>query len=529
MTKRFFLLFMGMALIGTLLPRETVWASSAYTYADYQKEQSGIGLDLYNHIYEKYDAIVEHNALTRTVEDINKDPNKKYTFTEADIVDILKNKIDLDKLRARSHEDVSKEIFDKVLSTHQFEKNMADYELSLQIETGNLGLYSNGTTDDSNFDIVVDLNIIDVLFFGEKSQTPIAYWSSYTGFLQGSGNTGGSGINENNNGGSGQNNNANSANTNENSGIGNTNTNEGCNDPNTFTVPDSQMAQDLAAQLAALQQKITDLQNTIANGNTNAQITDINTPPADNGNTNTPPPLDRPGGDSKYTSAQDQEGSAAWPCSTYFCVTITMKKGSTPTYGSQDNSYTAHAQYINQYLSKLDALPLNLKSTSKGFFGLGTHAIDFVKRLNLKVAVINKPVWNPKTFQYSANTPDATIAKTQADRAKSIQDAEAATTGNPLPSSTVEQRILSYLVGTSSQEEMNNKLTDIYQKINDSETERSIDNRMEARTSIGSTDTDPWKDQVLQMKASIASLLESFTEMSATAKKFLTDKKLIGS
>jgi len=524
MINKHSLFFLGIMLVGMNISEGHVYANAAYTYQDYQQEQSSVGLDLYKQIYEKYDAIVEHNALKRTVEDINKDPNNKYTFTEADIVDITQNKIDLKKLRERTHEDVSKEIFDKVLSTYQFEKNMADYELSLQMETGNLGLYSNGTTDDSSFDIVVDLNIIDVIFFGEKSETPIAYWSSYTGFLQGSGDTGGSG-NGNNGGGFGQNTNTNSTNTNRNSKTENTNTNEGCNNPNTFIISDAQTKQDLAAQLAALRQKITNLQNQIANGNTNAQITDINTPPAENGNNNSSPPLERPGGDSPYTRAQDMEGSSLWPCSTYFCVKITMKKGSTPTYGNQDNSYTAHAQYIYQYLSKLDALPLDLKSTSKGFFAIGTHAIDFVKRLNLKVVVTNKPVWNPKTFQYKANTPDATIAKTKADRAKSIQDAQAATSQSPLPASTVEQRILSYLVGTSSQEEMNNKLTDIYQEINNSETERSIANRMEARTSIGSIDTDPWKAQVFEMKASIASLVESFREMSETAKKFLTEKQ----
>jgi hypothetical protein len=48
---------------------------------------------------------------------------------------------------------------------------------------------------------------------------------------------------------------------------------------------------------------------------------------------------------------------------------------------------------------------------------------------------------------------------------------------------------------------------------------------MDARTSIGSVDTDPWKNQVLEMKASIASLVESFKEMSETAKKFLTEKQ----
>src|SRR5687768_1255052 len=51
---------------------------------------------------------------------------------------------------------------------------MAMYETVLATEIGAGDRWANGTLSDSSFDIIVDLNVIDVILFGPKAQIPEA-------------------------------------------------------------------------------------------------------------------------------------------------------------------------------------------------------------------------------------------------------------------------------------------------------------------------------------------------------------------
>ncbi len=535
-------------------------------YGDFQKEMSTLGLDIYQHTYDKYDDLKTKTAVDRTVETINKDSKIQYTGEEVKKIrdgdySGLPGKFQEAGYTSVSQENLLQEISTKVNETLAFEQDVADYELSLKMETGTLGLYSNGTLDDSDFDLIVDLNKIDVIYFGEQAKLPVAYWGSASGMGNSGGNNSsedsnsnsrnnnGSGSqngnqnaggSQNNNGSGGVNTNSSSVNQNQNATTGgNTNTNSTstnantngavCADPDAFTLDDDDLQNELD-QLEGAQG---------GNGNTNSGNGN-NNGSGNNGGISGPLPgqettfeldadgyaslPDNPAGDSGYSTETDAEGSAEWPCNSFFCIKISMKSGTGPSsYSKQDNSIMAHSSYMYQYLDNLGRYPLAQKCTTRQFWGIGTNGINLSEHLHLNVVTSKKPVWSPKRHEYGSDNSTATKEKVASEQGKANNDAN--TMQGVPPEQACDEIASQQNIGTTSQEVTTAKLAECILYQFQKNREQATASKLNARLNKSTIDSAPLTDQVNEMYKMIGSIRDILFEkdkgLRDTAKLFL--------
>ncbi len=529
--------------------------------------RSPIGLDLYKHTYETTEDLIQKRALTRTLEDLDTgDPKDRYSAED------LKNILANDPARViekgnTTRPDLRQELFDRIRTTYQFERDLADYELALQIETGALGQYSNGTTDDSDFDLVVDLNTIDVIFFGEKARVPIARWGSYDGFLldlDGSNPHNGNANNSNTNGGvnnanqntslnqntnafqsnaNGQNQNSSSfgnSNVNRNPSL---NTNSNASNTNTNAaiaqcLPASAVTiQDIRNDLDGLRDKVADIRNQIEEGG-DVALGDVNTESSD-----TPllPLQDRdypqvpkspsdssPGSSQEISDADknDQENTSIWPCNQFFCIRISMRNGvSNTTYPTYDNSIKAHLDYIYKFINETNRYPLALKKNTKEFFGLGFYLMQLAQHVDMKVIVTSKPVWSPKQHTYSALNSQKIREAEQASRGKADPGQDTLQNGVTTASAKSE---FSNILTDATQSELIERLRSYEAEVADSSKALSETARLSARLNAVQDQTALVNEALLFLKT-LNSSTDIFAQIRRVACSFATEVRAVGS
>lgn len=520
----------------------------------YEQKRSRIGLDIYKNIYENFDDLVEKRALGRSLEVLNSlDSEKKHT--EEDVKEIIySGRFDVYQLlkqQSGSHEELKKEIFDRIISNYNFEKEMANYELDLQIRTGSAGQYSNGTTDDSSYDLVVDLNKLDVVFFGEKASLPVAYWGTYDGFLKDTGIRNGNSNISNTNTNATSNTNPNSQNGNRNlNANGNQNQNNNTNrnssttnninrNTNGTTTPNANANtsplvcapgstiqindQDLNNQLSDLQNQIGQIKDQIDAGNSGVTLDDVN---QTNTNRNNAPlsqqdyrtPPERSGGDSGFTSEKDEEGSDGWPCNDFFCIKVSFETGTAKAaYPTYDNSIRAHADYIYQHISDTTQYPLAAKATTREFFSLGFHDLKLADHLHLKVFISSKPVWSPKKYTYTSVNTDAVTQSQQAAEGKA--DPRGGAINNHIPTSEPTQALGVQNSGRQTQDDLNTKVRQDIALTEDAQ-KKQKEFELLATQLQTTADLTPLIDEIKMMRNALSSMNTDVLSMLATAHKF---------
>ncbi len=135
---------------------------------------------IYMRTYSNYDKMVEDTALktlktqTGFLSDDIKDivyeghiKNKDYMLCK----DILSGKTSTtnNKSAVLTSEELNN-CYEKITEAYTLEKDLSLLRFELEQDILPTEIWSNGSLDDSSFDLVVDLNIIDVILFGEHSE-----------------------------------------------------------------------------------------------------------------------------------------------------------------------------------------------------------------------------------------------------------------------------------------------------------------------------------------------------------------------
>src|SRR6185295_17276599 len=142
--------------------------SGRVSAADFPGEQN-----LYNHVYEDLSQKPQEIALERV--------SKQLAISNSELQKILGGAADtalLGKLGFCGGTELTPtQIFacsTKVQDMFAEEELFASYEVPLEAEISAGDRWANGTLSDGSFDIVVDLNVIDVILFGASATVPTA-------------------------------------------------------------------------------------------------------------------------------------------------------------------------------------------------------------------------------------------------------------------------------------------------------------------------------------------------------------------
>ncbi len=437
--KRFLFIIVGIVLSCS------VWAQG-YAQVEETTESSPLKLNVYWERYKKEDGVTTKVAMQRTLMRLNRECPGEKKLTEDDIRLVLAGKTEPLLERCGAGERVltqhAQVLRDRIVAILKDEEESAEFEEQLEEEVRNETLFGDSRTDNTAYDLMVDLNILDVIWFGDKAQYVRAPWGGsllsfrkgeYDPSDPGSLNRDGNANNNGNGNGSGGNGNRNgNSNTNGNSwGNGNRNTNgtnantngsgSGGNNGNVngglICLPsdapnlngsilsdlgrDARDARDTASGSilagdyvldddprpleerpygTVLENSVTDEDDEYAPGDFSNNLEDI-----ENGT---------------ETSAVG-EGNDRLLCNAFFCIKVSLKKG-VATVAVKDNSIRAHYAAILKDLTKLRGYNLELGQTTSGFLDPGMFNIDFAKNLHLEVFINKKPVWNPNKYEYSS-------------------------------------------------------------------------------------------------------------------------------
>ena len=338
----FLLLFQTSA--GTVLSQTS---ESENTASDIPSMQ----MNMFEFLYNNYDNIIMEDVLKKTTETVNALlEEEEIQFTPQEIADVLDSKVDpiFKKYKNSSvNREKMQEIRRTIRQSYDFETSMSKYTLDLMLETGYVGLYSDGNLGNSEFDLLADLYELKTIYFGElayKEEFPTAGWSlAHEGSM-----TESQGIMM-----------ASQDATEDfslaydisesyselitlepnllanNKPFGRFLANEEeivqCVDENTVVLDD----QELLDMIRDLQGEAETIQEQLENGGTDVDLSDLNSEPSDvPGNI----PLseqeydeiseelsDRAG--TSTSSRQEEEGGSSWPCDSFFCIVVSLQTG----------------------------------------------------------------------------------------------------------------------------------------------------------------------------------------------------------
>ncbi|MBI5414494.1 hypothetical protein HZA38_03180 [Candidatus Peregrinibacteria bacterium] len=140
-------------------------------YADFSEE------DLYKKIYEKFQFAPTETAITRvsgqmgmkkeSVERILTTNPLELTI-EGDLSQITK----IPFCQSNRSEDILGRCLMEFQDLFKSVRSLAEYEVVLKEEISSGDRWTNGTLIDGSFDIIVDLNVIDVILFGPRAKAP---------------------------------------------------------------------------------------------------------------------------------------------------------------------------------------------------------------------------------------------------------------------------------------------------------------------------------------------------------------------
>lgn len=436
--KRFLPIIAGIALSCSL------WAQGYAQVAD-TAESSPLKLNVYLDRYETEKGVTTKVAMQRALMRLNRECPGEKKLTEDDAYRALAGQTAhllatcLNGKRVAT-EDLQR-LTERIATILQDEKETAEFEERLSEEVRNETLFGDSRTDNTAYDLMVDLNILDVIWFGDKAQYVRAPWGGFGNPFKkgeydpadpeslrrdGNANTNGNGPGRNGNvngdsNGNGTvpgNGNTNDANANANGngrGGNNGNVNGGL-----ICLP-SDAPNLTGSALSDLGRDARDARDTASGSTVGSHFLDDD-----------PRPLEeRPYGtvlENPATSEDDEyapgdfsnnldniesgketsavgEGNDRLLCNSFFCIKVSLKKG-VATVAVKDNSIRAHYAAILKDLTKLRGYNLELGQTTSGFLDPGMFNIDFAKNLHLEVFINKKPVWNPNKYEFSSGKAD---------------------------------------------------------------------------------------------------------------------------
>lgn len=420
----------------------------AYAYAQDGNltEPSPLKLNVYLERYRTEEGTTRKAAIQRSLMRLNRECPGEKKLTEDDVSRALTGHTGhlIEKCQDGKRVATSdmERLLKRITTILTDEEAMAGFEEQLAEEVRNETLFGDSRTDNTAYDLMVDLNILDVIWFGDKAQYVRAPWGGFgtpyrrgeydpsdpeslnrdrnansNGNRNGSGGNGNGNGNSNANGNTGGNGNRNTNGTNANtngsgSGGSNGNVNGGL-----ICLPSD--APNLnGSVLSDLGRDARDARDT-ASGSTLVGDYVLDDDPR--------PLEERPYGTVLESSATDEdeeyapgdfsnnlddiengtersavgEGNDRLLCNAFFCIKVSLKKG-VATVAVKDNSIRAHYAAILKDLTKLRGYNLELGQTTSGFLDPGMFNIDFAKNLHLEVFINKKPVWNPNKYEFSS-------------------------------------------------------------------------------------------------------------------------------
>lgn len=378
-------------------------------------------IDFYQDLYDNYDETSSQLAMPAVLTDLATEfPD--ITLEKKDIVNLLDGRIDVfrTEYEKRGEKNMTYQelgnLMTKTKEIAEFHQDLSEYQMDLSVLTGGTGFYSDGKLD--GFDLLVDLQKLEVIWFGEKSTLRPAQWSANgndflddilldDGDVENNGNSNNSNNNSSNSGNNNSSNintNRNSQNSNRNGTINNNNTNS--NDP-LYCAPGTEIWQQDPNLTDAVNNTLENAENLQEQRNQGNQIDsnqfnpDVNIQKAESFENREYVELKN-----ADPTEESEEEESQWKCDGTFCVIISTKvgHGADGKYTPKDNSIFGHITFISEHLKTLNSYALGQKCTTKQFFGIGSNIKDLASHLRgLQVFISKKPVARVLPSQQKSN------------------------------------------------------------------------------------------------------------------------------
>jgi len=442
------------------------------------KPKTAINQDMYLKLYKEINNDPKDRA-TKTI-------SKKYSMTEDQIRSIVVNG-DLSQLiKKQENADISKILFQytKILNDYNNELETENLRSELELQTKPSEIFMDGDTSNSEFDILRDLTVIEVILFNESSTsefggkftTPDFDFSdkedeAFTDDL----------FDKNNN-------------TNETPGSQTNNQTSSVEFSPLYCFSKQSVLDNAISDFDESQQRNQNGDDKSGNNNN------------EDGNKDEP----------EFPKAESDEWPSKYLCpdGAFYCIDISFDIKSAKAYGKSDNCIACHVQNINKALDKLLSKPLSANKLSGNLFEVPKCKSSFTN-LPVNMNIITVAVAPPR--QSNQDKYIKLNIEKDWNKLKEAFNAYFYKTKNPPPQATVENRsIKETLQGASNNatiDEITVKAQDRTQIIRKKVEKNVTESKEETTTELNNTQYQMTSGELEAMNQAFNTILKQLNKM----------------